>query len=277
MYHPELLQIGNITSDSYRSGIRLKVYANDSEGTVATFKHPNDSQGIGIKHDGIFQTNANAHITLTTSGSGKIYFNLNSAERFRITDAGLYFQNNTWHNCLNNNQRFNFAPNGTTYIRGHSTTPIEFRNTSDSAIMTFTSTGDIRAIGNISAYYSDERLKTITEYVSDVLPIISKINVFRYNCNDLAASYGYDKSKNEIGVSAQEIKKYYPELVTLAPFDSICDKKTDKIISKSGENYLTLNYERLVPILLQGIKELNKKYKNLEEKYAKIENILNIK
>ena len=53
------------------------------------------------------------------------------------------------------------------------------------------------------------------------------------------------------------------------------DKETNKIISKSGENYLTLNYERLVPILLQAIKELNKKYKNLEEKYTKIENILN--
>ena len=136
-------------------------------------------------------------------------------------------------------------------------------------------TGDIGTTRDIIAYYSDERLKTITNHISDVLEDLNNINVFKYNCNDLAASYGYDKSKNEIGLSAQEIKKYYPEIVTLAPFDSIRNKETNKIISKSGENYLTLNYERLVPILLQAIKELNKKYKNLEEKYTKIENILN--
>ncbi len=49
----------------------------------------------------------------------------------------------------------------------------------------------------------------------------------------------------------------------MAPFDSAYDSETNKIISKSGENYLTLKYERLVPVLLQGIKEL----------YAHVENI----
>jgi len=89
--------------------------------------------------------------------------------------------------------------------------------------------------------------------------------VFKYNCNDLAESYGFDKSKNEIGLSAQEIKKYYPELVTLAPFDTIRNEGSDKNISKSGEDYLTLKYERLVPVLLQGIKEL-KQENNLQQK-----------
>ena len=135
--------------------------------------------------------------------------------------------------------------------------------------------GAIGATGDITAYYSDERLKNIKEYVKDVLPALSKINVFKYNCNDLAESYGFDKSKNEIGLSAQEIQRHYPELVTLAPFDSTLHEETQKIMSISGEDYLTLKYDRLVPILLQAIKELNKKYKNLEEKYTKIENILN--
>ena len=125
--------------------------------------------------------------------------------------------------------------------------------------------GDIAASADVIAYYSDERLKHINEYVKDVLPTLSKINVFKYNCNDLAASYGFDKSKNEIGLSAQEIKKYYPELVALAPFDTIRDEGSDINISKSGEDYLTLKYERLVPILLQGIKEL-KEENNLQKK-----------
>ena len=130
--------------------------------------------------------------------------------------------------------------------------------------------GNLGATGNITAYYSDERLKNITEYVSDVLPVLDKINVFKYNCNDLAESFGYDKSKKEIGLSAQEIQKYYPEIVSIAPFDADLDKETNQIISKSGENYLTLDYERLVPVLLQAIKELNHKYTALEDKYNKI-------
>ena len=128
--------------------------------------------------------------------------------------------------------------------------------------------GSIGASGDISASYSDERLKQVTEPIKDVLPILSKINVFRYNCNDIAEKYGYDKNKKELGLSAQEIRKYYPELVCLAPFDSIYDPNTRQTISKSGEDYLTLNYERLVPVLLQAIKELNNKYNALEEKYA---------
>jgi hypothetical protein len=128
--------------------------------------------------------------------------------------------------------------------------------------------GSIGASENIVASYSDERLKDITEYIDDVLPILNNIKVFRYNCNDIAEKYGYDKNKKELGLSAQEIQKYYPELVCLAPFDSIYDPNTQKTISKSGEDYLTLNYERLVPVLLQAIKELNHKYNALEEKYT---------
>jgi hypothetical protein len=131
--------------------------------------------------------------------------------------------------------------------------------------------GSIGASENIVASYSDERLKDITEYIDDVLPILNNIKVFRYNCNDVAEKYGYDKNKKELGLSAQEIQKYYPELVCLAPFDSIYDSETQQTISKSGEDYLTLNYERLVPVLLQAIKELNNKYEALEEKYSKLD------
>ena len=159
----------------------------------------------------------------------------------------------------NNAERIRIAENGNVGI-----------GTNDPAIYKCQVNGNLGATGNITAYYSDERLKNITEYVSDVLPALDKINVFKYNCNDLAESFGYDKSKKEIGLSAQEIQKFYPEIVSIAPFDADCDKETKKIISKSGENYLTLDYERLVPVLLQAIKELNRKYTALEDKYNKI-------
>ena len=135
--------------------------------------------------------------------------------------------------------------------------------------------GNILASGNITAYYSDMRLKNISEYVKNVLTTLDKISVFKYKCNDLAISFGYDNSKNEIGLSAQEIKKYYPELIELAPFDAIFDRDLKKKVSKSGDNYLTINYERLVPILLQGIKELNANNKAIEEKNKVLEDKYN--
>jgi len=84
--------------------------------------------------------------------------------------------------------------------------------------------------------------------------------------------YKYFENKLQIGLSAQEINKYYPEVVALAPFDSEYDESENKYISKTGENYLTLKYERLVVVSLQGIKELNNKNKNLENKIENLEN-----
>ena len=87
-YHPELLQIGSINGGTFNNIIRLRVYASDSSGTAAIFKHPNDTQGIGIRYNEIFQTNANANINLTTSGTGVIVFNTNGAERIKIAANG---------------------------------------------------------------------------------------------------------------------------------------------------------------------------------------------
>ena len=129
---------------------------------------------------------------------------------------------------------------------------------------TMEANGDLRVSGDITAFYSDERLKHKTYNITNVLSILDNINVFKYENNDLANNLGFKNKKSQIGLSAQEINKYYPELVELAPFDSEYNIETNKNISKSGENYLTLKYDRLVPILLQGIKELHSKNIKLE-------------
>jgi hypothetical protein len=114
----------------------------------------------------------------------------------------------------------------------------------------------IFAQGNIIAYYSDERLKTKVGNIENALEKVSQLSGFYYVNNELAHSVGYTDTKVQLGLSAQEVQKVLPEIVHLAPFDMDIDADTKEIKgSKSGENYLTIDYDKLVPLLVEAIKE----------------------
>jgi hypothetical protein len=121
--------------------------------------------------------------------------------------------------------------------------------------------GEIRAIWNITAFYSDSRLKDISGNIPDALQKITSISGVYYKENDVARQYGYNSGETHVGVIAQEVQAVLPEAVKPAPFD--IDSNGG---SKSGENYLTVQYEKLVPLLVQAIKELNDKVDELDRK-----------
>ena len=140
-----------------------------------------------------------------------------------------------------------------------------------------TLSADIAATGNITAYYSDERLKTKISNINEPLKIINNLNGFYYVPNELAHKNGIIHTNKEIGLSAQDVQKVLPELINIAPFDLARDKDGNKV-SKSGENYLTISYERLAPVFVEAIKELQKENIELNEKYNKLlEDIILIK
>jgi hypothetical protein len=130
--------------------------------------------------------------------------------------------------------------------------------------------GDIVATQNITSYYSDERLKTKIEGISDPLKIIDGLNGFYYIPNELARINGITNTDREIGLSAQDVQKVLPEIVKIAPFDLETDAEGNKI-SKSGERYLTMSYERLAPVFVEAIKELTIKNATLEQKHSVLE------
>jgi len=104
--------------------------------------------------------------------------------------------------------------------------------------------GEIRATNNITAYYSDERLKNFESVIGNALDIVKSLNGYYFYGNDKAAEFGYDTEKRQVGVNAQEVQRVLPELVTEAPIDP---------------DYLTVYYEKLVPVLIEAIKELSDK------------------
>ena len=101
-------------------------------------------------------------------------------------------------------------------------------------------TGDIRATNEITAYYSDDNLKTRLGTIDNALDKLCTLTGFYYEANETAQALGY-KVKREVGVSAQEVQKVMPEIVVPAPID---------------DKYLTIHYERLIPLLIESIKEL---------------------
>jgi hypothetical protein len=125
--------------------------------------------------------------------------------------------------------------------------------------------GEIRATNNVTAYYSDQRLKDIEGEITDALGKVERMSGVYYTSNKLAEQFGYTKKNRQVGVIAQQVQKELPEVVKRAPFDSAYTEDGEEY-SISGDEYLTVQYDKLVPVLLQAIKELSAKVKNLESK-----------
>jgi hypothetical protein len=103
-------------------------------------------------------------------------------------------------------------------------------------------TGAITATGDITAFYSsDKNLKTNISNIPHALEKVKQINGVTYNWNDIAKSIDANKTDaSEAGVIAQEIEEVLPQVVT-----------------HRDDGYLAVRYEKLVPLLIEAIKELS--------------------
>jgi hypothetical protein len=122
--------------------------------------------------------------------------------------------------------------------------------------------GGLTATGNITAFSSDRRLKNNIELLSNPLEKLNKLSGFTYNWNETANKLaGYSTDEKVVGMFAQDVQEVLPEAVKIAPFDNDGNGN-----SKSGENYLTIQYEKVVPLLVEAIKELKKEIEELKNK-----------
>ena len=106
---------------------------------------------------------------------------------------------------------------------------------------------------------SDKRLKTNIVPIGNSLEKLSLINGKHYTITtkskDSEGKINF-KSKEQYGVIAQEIEAVFPEMV---------QEKALFINSGDETKYKTVDYNQLVPVLLEAIKELNSKVNSLEK------------
>ena len=118
--------------------------------------------------------------------------------------------------------------------------PIEIKITSSTdGTGSFIVTGNLKATGEVTAYFSDERLKKDITPITGALDKVMAISGYTYKSNDRAEELGVGRIDNQIGLLAQEVEAVMPELVT----------------SSAIEGYKTVRYDKLVSVLVNAVKE----------------------
>jgi hypothetical protein len=107
--------------------------------------------------------------------------------------------------------------------------------------------GDVVAFSTTIA--SDERFKKDVFTIPDALASVNKMRGVKYTWKENTKKAG----QREIGLIAQEVQRVMPEVV----------KEVDTL-NTDGETHLTVDYAKLVGLLIEAVKELNAKVKKLE-------------
>lgn len=119
-------------------------------------------------------------------------------------------------------------------------------------VVGFGTDGTIRGKGDVVAYSSSDRqLKDNVTPIKNALEKVNKIGGYTFDWNDKQNVYeGHD-----VGVIAQEIEKVLPEVVTTR-----------------DTGYKAVKYEKIVPLLIEAIKEQQTQIEELKELVNKLIN-----
>jgi hypothetical protein len=198
-----------------------------------TINNNNAANGAGV----CLQVNGSGDINITTGGS-------------------LFFGN------------YSYAAGS--YIRGNSGSEIYIYRTGNNLFQTngtaaMQVNGVLYVTGDLYTNTSDIRLKTVLAPITGASAKLKTLDTFTYVNNELAISLGHTSTKEQVGLNAAQVQAVQPEAVGLAAIDV-----TSEYESKSGENYLTIQYDRLVPLVVAGHNEHSDEIAALKEEIAQL-------
>jgi hypothetical protein len=115
---------------------------------------------------------------------------------------------------------------------------------SNSGVHNFT--GTIQSSADVVAYYSsDKKLKDNLKPISNSLEKLQKLTGYEFDWNDKQDTYeGHD-----VGIVAQEVEKVLPE-----------------VVATRDNGYKAVKYEKMIPLLIEAIKEQQQQINELKEK-----------
>ena len=178
----------------------------------------------------------------TASGNYSTAMGLSTASDYASTVIGQYNSSGSSATSASS-----FSTSAPAFVIGNGA---DSSNKSDAFKVMFngdaTVSNDLTVSGDV-VISSDARLKSNIVSLGSTLPKLLQIDGKSYEM----------KGKQKIGVLAQEIQEVFPELV-----------------SEDDNEMLAVNYQGLVPVLINALKEQDAKMKEQEKKINRLEKIL---
>ena len=115
--------------------------------------------------------------------------------------------------------------------------------------------------GDVTSYWSDKRLKENFQEIEDSHDIIQQLTGFRFNWNEKGQRIlNKTAEETEVGLIAQDVQRVIPQAVKV-------NKSSLSLNNENGDEnneYLTINYDKIIPFLIQGYKRHTKEIEELK-------------
>jgi hypothetical protein len=111
--------------------------------------------------------------------------------------------------------------------------------------------GDMRATGEVEAFLgSDRRLKTGLDPINSALDKVDELTGYNFDWRNNDSVMPHKRGNRDVGVIAQEVEQILPNAVK-------------EFADGHSKGYKSVSYDKLVPLLIEAIKDLRSQVNNL--------------